>query len=65
MPYDFRGRQWCSGSNTAPSLKECDEAIANGRRFHCQECGRSVALTRHGTVPTHLAKSKLASKAQP
>src|SRR5678815_3633751 len=55
MSYDFRNRTWCSGSNTAPSRAERDEALENNRRFQCQGCGRAVTLTKKGLVPTHLA----------
>jgi hypothetical protein len=56
MSYDFRNRSWCSNSNTAPSASERNEALSSARRFQCQECERTVTLTKHGLVPTHLAR---------
>lgn len=52
--YYVKDRKFCSNSNTVPSLSESGEAWDNDRHFECQECGRSVRLTKTGLVPTHL-----------
>ena len=53
--YTVRGRTFCLGSGTSPNHSElCSDLV----HVRCQECGREVAITKHGLISHHGPTSK-------